>query len=151
MEVKKRKLLVKTVESRKVESYLSVQHGDLMFGYHQEIVIISVGRLLDWRKFCFQVLSRQLYDVIVINVHSLGRLFLVLAGAVVIALIVVQFVGFRARTLIGRKAHVMRTLSRSHDASASNETEKKIETRTQSQTRIKKTFQKQENFGQYLQ
>lgn len=127
-----------------------------MLGFHQEI-IVSRRRLLAGRLLRLQVLCGQLHHVVVINVHSLGRLLLVLARAVVVALVVVQFVGFRARTLTSREAHVMRTLRRPHDASASGEIGKLECNKT-----TEKTFQnfdhaeletenKTKLFAQYLQ
>lgn len=101
------------------ESYMTVQHANLAISFNQEIIASRHG-LLSRRFVRFQVLCGKLQNVIVIDVHSFRRLFLVLARSVVVALIVIQLVGFRARTL-ACACHILRTLRWSQDACASDD------------------------------
>lgn len=100
------------------ESYLTIQSSDFSVGFDQKI-IVSGNRLVVRLVGHAQVLGGKLKDIVVVDVHSLRRLPLVFARAIVIALIVIELVRLRARSL-PRAQNVMRTLSRPQDSSASD-------------------------------
>jgi hypothetical protein len=164
MEEKEEKLIVSGHRLRPpAEPYLTVQNADLAVELDQKVVAAR-GRLLGERVSDVQVLRRQLQDVVVVDKHALGRLALVLARAIVVALVVVQLVGLRTRTLAGER-NVLRTLSRSQDASASverggrtnrdvnsHESERKTKTNlpTSNHTQTSNKLDKQDRYLQWL-
>lgn len=100
---------------------MSVQNADIAFDFSKEIGLVE-GLLV--HSFLCELIDRgQFHDIVVVDVHTLGRLLLVLSRAIVVALVVVKFVRFRAWPL-GGMGNVVRTLCGSQDASASIEREK---------------------------
>lgn len=72
-------------------SYLTIQYTNFSIGVGKKVKL-GWKRLLARRSHFVKIVCGQLEDVIVIYVHSLRRLLLVLAGAIVISLVVVQLV-----------------------------------------------------------
>lgn len=118
---KEQKVIIERVVAEPLrEAYMSVQDADFPFDVGKEIGLVE--GLLAGSFFREFIDRRQFDDVVVVDVHALGRLLLVLSRAIVVALIVVKFVRLGARALRG-VGNVVGTLGGSQDARASVEWE----------------------------
>jgi hypothetical protein len=65
-----------------------------------------------------EILCGKLQNIVVVDVHATWRFALVFAGAIMVALVVIELVGFRPRS-VRSDAHVVRPLRWTHHSRAS--------------------------------